>query len=89
MDFINHLALRIAAATADEAAFLIGEQAATLGALPGYIPGQALVFRISHRLTTATRTTLDMFLQNTGDGISTGEDSFASFPGDGGAADAS
>ena len=77
---------------ADEAAFLIGKQAAAVGALPGYVPGQARRLRLMRHLnaaiTAAAAITLDMFFQDAGDGIGTGKHCLALLPGDGRTADA-
>ncbi len=87
-----YLALRIPAAGADEAAFLIGQQTTAVRALPGYVPGQAVVLRFIRSITimiaTITGITLYMFFQNAGNGIGAGEDSLTPFPGNGRAADA-
>ena len=77
------LTFSITAAVADEAAFLIGEQAAAVGALPGQILGQSVVLQLGLAIVAG-----GVFLQHAGDGISAGEYGLAFFPGDGRAADA-
>ena len=74
---------------ADEAAFLVSEQAAAFGALAGDIfcrGGGHVVVGLSLSDDTATTkvaacVTLNVMLQDAGDGIGAGEHRFAVFPG--------
>ena len=79
---IVYLALGIPAARADEAAFLIDKQVAAIGALSSQILGQPVVLQF--RLTIITS---GVFFQYAGNGITTGENRLALFPGDGWTAD--
>ena len=71
-----YLALGIAAGAADKAAFLIDQQIATLRALSGQVFGQAIVFWPGLTLIAT-----DVLFQHAGNGIGTGEDGLAFFPG--------
>ena len=62
---------------ADEAAFLISQQAAAFGALPGYVPYRSVVVLCIGYLTTTITVAygiigFGMFFQDAGDGIGTG-----------------
>ena len=71
-------ALSIAAARADEAAFLIDQQVTAIGALPSQVLGQPVVLQFRFTIITS-----GVFFQHAGDGISTGENRLAFVPCDG------
>ena len=79
---------------ADEAAFLVGEQAAALGALAGDVPGCHIVTNpglfdnAAITITDGRDIARDVFLQNSGNGIGAGEHRLTVFPCNRGAADA-
>ena len=89
------LALRIPAAMADIAAFLVGKQAAALGTLPGDVPGchiatiPGLFDNAAIGIVGGRDIARHVLLQDAGDGIGAGEHRLAVFPGYRGAADAS
>ena len=66
------LTLRVPAGVADEAAFLVSQQVAALGALAGDVLGRACnvfgLFLSDYAVSTA-RVTLDVVFQDAGDGI--------------------
>ena len=74
---------------ADEAAFLIGQQVAAVGALPGDVLNQAVILGSFSTTTIVTITliTADVLLQDAGNGVGAGEHRLALLPGNGGAAD--
>ena len=80
------LALRIAAARADETALLVDEQAAAVRALTGQVLGEAVVLQ-PWLAFLAVFTVGHVFFQHTGDSVGAGENRFALFPGDRRAAD--
>src|SRR4030042_1121271 len=72
---VNLTAFGVATTAAEEAALLIDQQIAAVRALAGNIPDNR---RLHDR---PVRTLLDFLLQNTGNGIRTGQDGMSALPG--------